>query len=160
MGHRALVPAVTHRQLQSWDSLSGGSPSQHLPWAQVAPSARFGCGEVSEKCCVISQGQRLSLPSSSPSVFQRDLAEALRCWQGGNKTGGGCSWHWDGTSLPLASLCYQLPSHQPLELSTWGRAQLLDGVVEIPEMSEIHSISSACAGAAETLFPPDLSCWI
>lgn len=40
MGHQGFMPAVTHRWLQSQDSLPG-CLSQHLPWAQMAPSAKF-----------------------------------------------------------------------------------------------------------------------
>lgn len=79
---------------------------------------------------------------------------------------GGCSWHWDGTNLILAFpspflsvLGYQLASHQPSAPSACGRAQLLDEIAEIPEMSEINSAASVCAGDAETRFTLGLSYW-
>ena len=79
---------------------------------------------------------------------------------------GGCSQHRDGASLALAFpplllsvLGYQLASCQPLAPSACGRAQLLDEIVEIPEMSEINSASLVCAGDAETHFTLGLSYW-
>lgn len=79
---------------------------------------------------------------------------------------GGCSWHQDGASLALAFpllflslLGYQLASCQPFALSTCGRAELLDEIVEIPEMPEINSASLVCAGDAETHSTLRLSSW-
>lgn len=92
----------------------------------MAPSAEFkawlwagGRGLVSEKCCVISQGQRLSLPAWSPSVFQRDLAEALRCNEMSRRLQPAPGWDQPALGLPTsASPCAELSASFLTALTT------------------------------------------